>query len=319
MPQTLAALVVTRDRLDHLKTTLARLLDSPADVLIEVVVVDNASTDGTGAWLAAQRDVRLTVLTQAENLGGAGGFEVGLAHIRDHGHTDWVVMMDDDARPDAGALAQFTAQDRSGFEAWIPAIRYPSGRICEMNRPWRNPFWHMGQFLRAALGGRGGFHIPDSAYAASAPMEIDGGSFVGLFWSRKAIEMAGLPQGRLFLYGDDVLYSLALRRAGGRVAFDPSLGFEHDCETFGDNDGIIRPLWKVYYMRRNQLMVYRSAAGRLFRPVAALITWRWRRQAWNYGTDAHRYRAVLERAIADGMAERTEMSFEAVQEFVKNA
>ena len=70
MSQALAALVVTRDRLDHLKTTLARLLDSPADVLVEVVVVDNASTDGTGAWLAAQRDVRLTVLTQAENLGG---------------------------------------------------------------------------------------------------------------------------------------------------------------------------------------------------------------------------------------------------------
>ena len=158
-------------------------------------------------------------------------------------------MMDDDARPEIGALEQFHSIDRSTHDAWVTAVRYPSGGICDMNRPWINPFWSMGGFLKGLSGGRGGFHIKDSAYEEPAPMEIDGGSFVGLFWSRGALKKAGLPQGRLFLYGDDVLYCLALRRAGGRVAFDPALRFLHDCETFEESDGTIAPLWKVYYMR----------------------------------------------------------------------
>ena len=52
MPHTrpsIAAVVVTHDRLDKLTVTVARLLDQPVD---HVIVVDNASTDGTAAWLA---------------------------------------------------------------------------------------------------------------------------------------------------------------------------------------------------------------------------------------------------------------------------
>ena len=50
----LAAVVVTYNRLDQLKITVARLLDSAADVLDRLVVVDNASTDDTARWLAEQ-------------------------------------------------------------------------------------------------------------------------------------------------------------------------------------------------------------------------------------------------------------------------
>lgn len=313
MPQTLTALVVTRDRLDHLQTTLAALLDSAPKALSCVVVLDNASSDGTSVWLAAQTDPRLIVLTQSRNLGGAGGFEAGLAHIRDHLDPDWIVMMDDDARPEIGALEQFHSIDRSTHDAWVTAVRYPSGGICDMNRPWINPFWSMGGFLKGLSGGRGGFHIKDSAYEEPAPMEIDGGSFVGLFWSRGALKKAGLPQGRLFLYGDDVLYCLALRRAGGRVAFDPALRFLHDCETFEESDGTIAPLWKVYYMRRNQVMVYRRAAGLFFWPVFVGFAVRWWTQAPRYGGQATTYRRVLKRALLDGVAQCTELSLDAVQ------
>ncbi|MFU1684364.1 glycosyltransferase [Phaeobacter piscinae] len=48
----LVAVVVTYNRLEKLKVTLARLLESPAEDLAALVVVDNASNDGTGDWLA---------------------------------------------------------------------------------------------------------------------------------------------------------------------------------------------------------------------------------------------------------------------------
>ena len=48
----IVAVVVTFNRKALLERLVERLRDEPR--LAEVVVVDNASTDGTGAWLAEQ-------------------------------------------------------------------------------------------------------------------------------------------------------------------------------------------------------------------------------------------------------------------------
>jgi GT2 family glycosyltransferase len=103
----IAALVVTHNRLDQLRRTVKRLLEEPLDHL---VVVNNASTDGTGTWLAQERDPRLKVITTVRNTGGAGGFEHGLRHVKDQIDPDWTVLMDDDARPRPGAIAAFRAR-----------------------------------------------------------------------------------------------------------------------------------------------------------------------------------------------------------------
>jgi len=46
----LCALVVTYNRLDKLKVTIARLLDHPTECLETLIIVNNASTDGTAVW-----------------------------------------------------------------------------------------------------------------------------------------------------------------------------------------------------------------------------------------------------------------------------
>ena len=58
--QRVVALVVTFNRLAQLQTTVARLLDEDVDA---VVVVNNASTDGTADFLAAIQDPRLYPVT----------------------------------------------------------------------------------------------------------------------------------------------------------------------------------------------------------------------------------------------------------------
>ena len=65
----IVAVVVTFNRLEMLQRQLHRLADVPE--LDEVLVVDNASTDGTGEWLRSQP---VTAETLATNTGGAGGF-----------------------------------------------------------------------------------------------------------------------------------------------------------------------------------------------------------------------------------------------------
>ncbi len=309
----LVALVVSYNRLGHLQETLGALLTCAPDVLAAVLVVDNASQDGSGDWLRAQQDPRLHVIRCDTNLGGAGGFELGLRHAMAELSPDWVVVMDDDARPAPGALDAFHRLDLRGWDAVAGAAYHPDGRICEMNRPTFNPFRHRWILLRSVLGGgRDAFHLKAEDYAAPGLRPVDGASFVGLFLHVRVFERAGFPEGRLFIYGDDAIFTMRLSRAGYRIAFCPALRFEHDSSTYGAEDPRIRPLWKIYYYRRNLLILYRLASGALFLPVAALFILRWIMQIRHYPGERRGYLRLLRHAVGDGLRQRTDRPHERV-------
>lgn len=304
----IAALVVTHQRLDQLRVTVAAYLAEDVD---HVVVFDNASTDGTAEWLDTLSDPRLQVLRHDRNAGGAGGFDLGLRHVMAHLDPDWCVVSDDDGRPLPGAITAFRALSTGGWDAIGAAVLAPNGHICEMNRPYRNPFWRLPEFLRTASGGgRGGFHLPDAAYRPEAGLRaIDMASFVGLFLSRAAIARAGYPDGRLFIYGDDQLYTLQMRRKGLTIGFAPAVRFEHDTRSRQTGGAVVlTPLWKVYYMYRNALIAYRVAAGPAFWPLLPLLVVKWRRIAPRYGAQSSAFRHLLRQAVADGLGKRLDRS-----------
>ncbi len=305
--QRIAALVVTHNRLDKLRVTVGRLL---AEDLDHVLVFDNASTDGTSDYLETIEDDRLTHMRSMDNLGGAGGFARGMRHLVDGLDPDWIVVMDDDGRPFPGTIAQFRALPLDGWDALGAAVLTPGGQVCEMNRPYRNPFWRLPEFLRTLTGGRGGFYIDDSSYGAEAePVEIDMSSFVGLFLSRGCFSQVGYPDERLFIYGDDQLYTLEMRRKGLRIGFLPELRFEHDTGAVHTGGHmVLRPLWKVYYIHRNTLLAYRVAAGPWFWPLLPLLALKWHRRARHYGPDAAHYRRIMRRAFRDGLRRRLGLS-----------
>lgn len=227
---------------------------------------------------------------------------------------DWIVLMDDDGRPEPGVLERFQAECRSEAEAWLAAVYHPDGRICDINRPWVNPFWHRDVFWRTLTGkGRDGFHMSASDYDAPAPVEIDGGSFVGLFVSREGMKKAGYPDGRLFVYGEDVLFTLGLSKAGGRVLFDPALRFEHDYSTTSEADRRFRPLWKSYYLHRNLLLVYRVAAGWLFWPALLIVLPGWILKTRDHRGERWRFLTLTLRAIRDGLLKRTRIPHDRVR------
>lgn len=324
----LVAVVVTYNRLDKLKATLARLLESPATELAAVVVVDNASTDATAAWLAEQHDPRLDVRISPSNRGGAGGFEMGMRQAMEAHQPDWLVVMDDDGRPATGGLAAFhallAAQERGGqsgleggtaWDAVAAAVYFPEGGICEMNRPSRNPFWHGREFLRTLFGGgRSGFHVQPSDYDGPG-LQIDVTSFVGFFISAQAVQRIGYPDPDLFIYGDDGIYTLGLTKVGGRIGFEPSVRFEHDLSTFQSKDGgegaqrgRFIPLWKVYYYHRNLLLLYRLAAGWMFWPVLLVILPKWLSKARLHRGERRAFLSLMRRAIWDGLRHRRVIS-----------
>ena len=304
-PETLVAVVVTYNRLEKLQQTVPRLLEAaPAD-LTALLVVDNASNDGTGAWLESLGDPRLVVLNTGANLGGAGGFELGMKQAMATFDPDWLVVMDDDARPAPGALAAFHTLDKTGWDALCAAVYFPSGEICEMNRPSRNPFWHGREFRRTLFGGgRSGFHIQPADYDGPG-MAVDVASFVGLFVSRSAVQRVGYPDGSLFVYGEDGIYTLGLTAAGGRIWFQPKVRFEHDLSTFEGQRGRFRPLWKVYYYHRNLLMLYRMAAGPWFWLALVAVLPKWLSKVRHHDGDRRAFLRLLGCAVRDGLLRRT--------------
>ena len=305
----LIAIVVTHNRLKQLKITLSRLLESSAKHLAGIVVVNNASTDETAGWLAAQTASRLSVITSAENLGGAGGFEIGMRHACERLEPDWLVVMDDDARPEPACFARFHAVDRSSHAGWAAAVFHPDGRICDINRPSINPFWHLSAFAKTALGGgREAFHLQEADFTGTEIHEVDGSSFVGLFVARTMVDKIGYPDGKLFIYGDDVMYTLAMRRADGKIGFDPNLRFEHDFSTIASGEKRFRPIWKAYYHHRNLLMVYRRASGWFFVPVLIAVVPKWLMKIRHHDGERRAFTGLILRALWHGILRKTNVS-----------
>lgn len=266
-----AAVIVTFNRLEKLKDTLARTLQEPFHC---VVVVNNASTDGTKEWLEAQVEPRLHVIHSAENGGGAGGFHQGFRYAAEKlPNADWLCAFDDDAYPEPGTLEQFDALEIPDEVGSVAAAVYlPDGQISEMNRPSVNPFWHLKRFFATAFRGRGGFHVQDTDYEETKPMEVDASSFVGYFLRLSLIREGriGLPRSELFIYADDIIYVLELRKTGVKHWFYPEMCFSHDCKTLVNQKDIYRPMWRVYYTFRNRLEMYRVASG-WFYPLVLLV------------------------------------------------
>ena len=92
----ITAVVVTFNRVEHVKKSIEQMLnlDYPPH---EIVVVNNASTDNTQAVLSelCLHNPNIAVTTTIKNIGGAGGFAVGMKVAYDRG-ADFVWIMDDD-------------------------------------------------------------------------------------------------------------------------------------------------------------------------------------------------------------------------------
>lgn len=295
----IAAVIVTYNRLQKLKHTLACTLAEPLD---RVIVIDNASTDTTPDWLHSVADPRLTVIRLPVNAGGAGGFARGFEVAASDHSMDWLVCFDDDAWPQAGAISAFRdtalAPDVAGAAA---AVYLPTDAISEMNRPSLNPFASWQQMLLTLSKGRMGFHVDDAAYKAQGVVPIDYSSFVGCFLRTAAVRShLALPRSELFIYADDILYTFGIRQAGFQHVFVPAVHFTHDCGTLVNQQDVYKPLWRAFYSYRNRLELFRTLSGHWFPLVVMLKLPGWVAKMRHYERPGL-FLKVLARAVCDGL------------------
>ncbi|MBL3690136.1 glycosyltransferase family 2 protein [Leucobacter chromiireducens] len=240
-----AAVVVTYNRLGKLPRTLEAVYAQ--DHRPEwVVVVNNNSSDGTREFLdglSPDEYPGLVVMHLNENLGGAGGFEVGMERGYQLG-SDYVWIMDDDCYPDSDALSilleqRFAASEKLGRPVPFACslVRFIDGSLCEMNNPITTWDWP-----RAYLLGLDSLLIVEC-------------TFVSVLVPRFALEEQGLPLRDYFIWFDDKEYTKRLTRAFGPGIIALKSEVVHD---MGVNAGVNyrqvtkENLWKFEKGARNQ-------------------------------------------------------------------
>jgi GT2 family glycosyltransferase len=191
----LSIVVLSYNRWAALERTLRRLGDDPVARDADVIVVDNASTDGTPRKLTAAFS-RVRVIALRQNV-GVGAFNEGVKAATGEA----VLLLDDDSWPADGVIER--ALDVLAHRPDVAAVSllpvHPETKASE----W--PF---------AAGDR-----------VSERWPVMG---CGNLVRKTAWDRVGGYEGSFFLYRNDVDLALKLLGAGHRVVFDPSLVVWHD-------------------------------------------------------------------------------------------
>jgi rhamnopyranosyl-N-acetylglucosaminyl-diphospho-decaprenol beta-1,3/1,4-galactofuranosyltransferase len=243
-PPRVTAVVVTYNRRDLLLEALAAV-QAQTRVPDAVIVVDNASADGTAAAVHAQFPaVHLAELTR--NTGGAGGFAYGMARALD-GAADLIWLMDDDTVPGPGALdALLAARDRypGGPPALVASrVVWTDGRAHPMNTPRTKPFASKADRLAAGAAG-------------CTP--IRSASFVSVLVDAGECRRRGLPQADYFLWNDDFEFTTRLLR-GNTGLLCPASVVVHKTATFGSTSADPGQQ-RFFYEVRNKVWMLKTPA-----------------------------------------------------------
>jgi GT2 family glycosyltransferase len=211
-------LAETRYTLAH----LAKLLKNRND--IEVIAVDNGSTDGTDEFLQAQNAqidwVRVVLLPT--NLGIAGynhGFQLAQG--------EYLLVLDDDSHP----VDSITLDRIIDNLDYFPDIGIIACRI-ESSQGHAVYTWHLPPFDAA------GFSM----------------AFVGCGFAvrRQLFESIGWYPGEFFLYQNEIEVAIRVRLQNYKIYYDPN------CRVVHRHSPVGRTSWRqVYYPTRNTIWVIR--------------------------------------------------------------
>ena len=287
VPGRAVAVVVTHQRLALLRDSLTAVLGQTR-APDAVVVVDNASTDGTAAAVAGEfPGVDLVVLQV--NTGGAGGFAAGMQRALEHHSADLLWVLDDDTVPEPGALEHLVRAwaQRPGQPPALVASRvvWTDGREHPMNTPRRSPL--AGSRERAA-----------AAAIGCAP--VRSASFVSVLLDAAAVRRVGLPVADYFLWNDDFEFTTRLLREHAGLLCPASL-VEHRTRKFGDSEADPGP--RFYYEVRNKVWLFTRSGG--LRPLerglyGASTAVRWVR-TFRASPDRRTLRQAAGRGLRDGL------------------
>ena len=228
------AVIVTHNRQQLLSECVAALRAQTRKI-DKILIINNGSTDSTHQWLKEQADIEFM---NQDNLGSAGGFHMAIKMGYEQGYS-WIWLMDDDGFPKSDALEKLLEEDDSQLSLRNCAI---INKDDKKSFVWKTLHYKTLDEVKTRL-------IQNIAHP-----------FNGTLMHRKIVERVGLPEARLFLWGDETEYYYRIVRKNAipfytvkdSIHYHPARGFTIKTDwTYSTG-------WKMYYYVRNRYFVLKS-------------------------------------------------------------
>ncbi|MBF0571572.1 MAG: glycosyltransferase [Candidatus Omnitrophica bacterium] len=223
--KTISVVIVTYNNINMLEELLSDLYRQTRRPE-KIIIVDNASKDATQKVVRAKYP-ELSYIRLSENTGSAGGYFLGLKEAV-YGSCNYVLTLDDDVR-----LSENTIEElQKGLEFLNQKVKISAVRS-------------VGQ------------------ESLLPPTEVDVISWRNTLFDVKAIKQVGFPRKELFIYGDDLEYSLRFSKNGysfywinSSKCSNPRLGGQKRTYLFGRKLNYYTEPFRLYYAFRNELFIF---------------------------------------------------------------
>jgi len=231
----ICAIIVTHNRKSELIKCLNALLAQTRH-LDQIIVVDNASTDGTMEMIAANFAHHPVVAYHNlnANLGGGGGFHYGSHLAVDRGY-DWIWLMDDDCCATEECLEKLVRGVTNSKDIYSPIVLSIEDR--------ETVLWG----IKAAYN--------------SGTTEVGTLPFIGFFIHRRSLKEIGFPGKEFFIYGDDTEFNMRARTYGKKIIMVTDSIMYHPYKNALRGLKIykmfLNKLW-AYYKLRNAIIIFKK-------------------------------------------------------------
>lgn len=258
----LAVVVVTYNRLDFLKK-IYKSISEQTKKPDKIIIINNSSTDGTLEWLqeTSKNDNILHFITQP-NSGSSGGQYTAFRTAYEQGY-EWIWEMDDDVVPEPNCLE--VLWNHRDTQTIIAPLRFTKEGEVFYNEIIKfnltnifKTFWDV---------------VTNPTILEKDIVYVEGLTFEGAFFHRSVISRIGLPDKRIFIFGDDTDFSIRAKLAGFKLALIPKAKMNR-LLSVNYYQQIHTP--KRYYIIRNQMLAdrfYGNWCVRNFRPWIYFFKW----------------------------------------------
>ena len=250
----ISAIIVNYNAGELLFECIKSLLDCP--LAIEIIVVDNASSDGS---IDALNDFsEVTIIRNHLNMGFSAGCNTGLKHA----NADYLLFLNPDCSFAPGAVKQMLnclqSRQQTGMVGGLLVNRdgtEQAGGRRAIPTPWRS-------FVRAfGLSGLGNrwprlfsdFYLHKQPLP-DKPVEVEAISGACMLVKRTAIDDVGLWDEGYFLHCEDLDWCMRFRQKGWTVMFIPTARVTHALGICGRN----RRLFVEWHKHKGMMRFYRK-------------------------------------------------------------
>lgn len=254
MAEVISAIVVNYNAGRFLRGCIDSLVACPLE--IEIIVVDNDSTDGSLDTLDTSPQV--TIIRNSQNLGFSGGCNVGVKAAS----ADNLFFLNPDCTFLPGTITHLLGYLKThdqvgmvgGFLVGPDGLEQAGGRRA-VPTPWRTFVRATGLTLFSDLWPRlfEDFHLHKHPLPAE-PIEVEAISGACMLVKREALEDVGLWDEGYFLHCEDLDYCMRFRGNGWKIAFVPDAPIVHEQGACSRT----RPIFVEWHKHKGMMRFYRK-------------------------------------------------------------